>query len=136
MASRFYYFGISFWFLRLRATAYGAVAQFLVVRPLTHHTFMNTKYKAWFEETAADPVRRRAAIADFTKQRALLICCALVASAAAAFMFFTSTRSPNSPALLTFSAAMIWIGVVRVDARRQALTLIDKLFSRDEKPAV
>ena len=96
---------------------------------------MNTKYNSWFEETAADPTRRRAAIADYSKQRTILICCALVATAAAVAMYFTAARSPNSPALLTFSAAMIWIGVVRIDSRRQALTLIDKFF-KDEKPAV
>jgi hypothetical protein len=96
---------------------------------------MNTKkYSQWFEETAADPVRRRAAIADLSKQRTILICCALVATAATVAMFFTATRSPNSPALLTISSALIWFGVVRIDAKRQVLTLLEK-FSRDEKPA-
>jgi hypothetical protein len=95
---------------------------------------MNTKYNKWFEETAADPVRRRAAIADFTKQRAILICCSLVVTAATVAMFFTATRSPNSPALLTISSALMWFGVVRIDARRRVLTLVEK-FSRDEKPS-
>jgi len=96
---------------------------------------MNTKYSKWFEETAADPVRRRAAIADYSQQRTVMICCALVASAAAVAMFFTATHSPKSPALLTFSAAMLWIIVVRIDSKHQVLTLLEK-FSRDEKPAV
>jgi hypothetical protein len=96
---------------------------------------MNTKYNKWFEETAADPVRRRAAIADYSQQRTVLICCALVATAATVAMFFTATHSPNAPALLTFSAAMLWIVVIRIDSRRQVLTLVEK-FSRDEKPAV
>ena len=96
--------------------------------------FMNTKYNKWFEETAADPVRRRAAITDLSKQRLILFCCALGMTACAGAMFFTSTRSPSSPALLSFAAALSWIGVVRVDSRRQVLTLLEK-FSRDEKPA-
>jgi hypothetical protein len=87
---------------------------------------MNTKYNKWFDETAA--------ITDYSKQRAIMICCALVASAAAIAMFFTSTQSPKSQPLLTFSAAMLWINVVWVDSRRQVLTLLEK-FSQNEKPA-
>ena len=94
---------------------------------------MNTKYNKWFEETAADPVRRRAAIADFSKQRFILFCCALGMTACAVAMFFTTTRYPNSPSLLAVSAALTWIGFVRVDARRQVLTLLEK-FCRDEQP--
>jgi hypothetical protein len=95
---------------------------------------MNTKYNKWFEETAADPIRRRAAITELSKRRIILFCCALVMTACAVAMFFTSTRSPNSPALLSFAAALSWIGVVRVDSKRQVLTLLEK-FSRDEKPS-
>ena len=96
---------------------------------------MNTKYNKWFEETAADPIRRRAAITDLSKQRTILFCCALVMTGCAFTMFFTSTRSPNSPALLSFAAALLsWIGFIRVDSRRQVLTLLEK-FSQDEKPA-
>jgi hypothetical protein len=95
---------------------------------------MSTKYTKWFEETAADPVRRRAAIVDLSKQRTLLFCCTLVITACAVAMFFTPTRSPSSPSLLSVSAALSWIGVVRVDARRQVLALLEK-FSRDENPA-
>ena len=95
---------------------------------------MNTKYNKWFEETAADPVRRRSAIADFSRQRAMLIGCALGVTAAAVAMFFTATRSPNSPALLACSAAMMWMLVVRIDSKRRVLTLIDT-FAKAEKPA-
>jgi len=95
---------------------------------------VNTKHDKWFEETAADPIRRRAAIADYSKQRMVLICCALVSTAAAIAMFFTPTHSPNSPALLAFSATMLWIIVVRVDSRRQILTMLEK-FNQDKKPS-
>jgi hypothetical protein len=91
---------------------------------------MNTKYTKWFEETAADPIRRRAAICALSKQRIILICCALVTTAATIEMFFTATYSPNSPALLTISSALIWMGIVRIDARRQVFTLLEK-FGRD-----
>jgi len=93
---------------------------------------MSTKYSKWFEETAADPVRRRAAIADLTQQRTIFGCIALFMTATVIASFFTS--SPKSYAALTFSAAMIWILTVRIDSRRQVLTLLEK-FSRDEKPA-
>ena len=95
---------------------------------------MFTKFNKWFDETAADPVRRHAAIAYFSKQRSILIGCALVVTACAATMFFTTTRSPSSPPLLVVSAALMWIIVMRVSCWRRVLTLIDK-FSKDEKPA-
>jgi len=95
---------------------------------------MNTKYNKWFEETAADPVRRRTAITDLSKQRTILFCCALIVTGCAVGMCFTSTRSSISPTLLSFAAAMSWVGVFRVDSRRQVLTLLEK-FNRDEKPA-
>jgi hypothetical protein len=118
----------------LRSRSPVGVAQLWIVRRLTHHTIMNTKYKKWFEETAADPIRRRAAITDLSKQRIILFCCALVMTGCAVAMCFTTTRSPSSPALLSFAAAMSWVGVVRLDSKRQVLTLLEK-FSRDEKPA-
>jgi hypothetical protein len=96
---------------------------------------MNTKYNKWFEETAADPVRRRAAIADLSQQRVILFCCALVITACAVATFFTALHSSQKgSAALSFAAAMSWIGVVRVDSKRQVLALLEK-FSRDEKPA-
>ena len=96
-------------------------------------TNVNTKYDKWFEETAADPIRRQVAIAELSKQRLMLFCCALGITACAVFMFFTSTRSPSSPALLTVAAALSWIGVVRVDSKCKVLTLLEK-FSGVQKP--
>jgi hypothetical protein len=95
---------------------------------------MNTKYNKWFEETAADPIRRRAAITDLSKQRIILFCCALVMTASAVTIFCSAPHNPKGEAAIAFAAALSWIGVVRVDSRRQVLTLLEKI-SRDEKPA-
>jgi hypothetical protein len=96
---------------------------------------MNTKYNKWFEETAADPTRRRAAISDYSKRRAILFCCALVVTGCAVAMFFTATRYPSSPVIESFAAFMSWIVVIRVSSSLRVLTLIDKLYKdSDEKP--
>lgn len=91
---------------------------------------MNAKYNKWFEETSVDPVRRRLAIAQFSRQRTVLVCCALVSSAAALVTLLT----PAGP-LLVFSAAMMWFGVARINSRRHALYLIDKKSGQNATPA-
>ena len=95
---------------------------------------MNTKYKKWFEQAALDPVQRRVAIAGFTKQRAIFLCCAVVITVCDLMICLTSTHSSSSPALLAFSAVMIWFIFFRVDSQRRVLTLLEK-FSQDEKSA-
>jgi hypothetical protein len=47
---------------------------------------MNAKFNKWFAETQSDPVRRRAAIADYTKRYWSLFCCATVITLCALFM--------------------------------------------------
>jgi sorbitol-specific phosphotransferase system component IIBC len=94
---------------------------------------MFTKYNKWFEQTAADPTRRRAAIADFTKRRAILFCCALVITGSALAMFFTATRNPTSAVLESFAAFMSWITVISISSDLRVLQLLDQFLSRDEK---
>jgi hypothetical protein len=97
---------------------------------------MNTKYKKWFEQAALDPVHRRVAIAGFTKQRAILFCCAVVITVSDLMICLTPTQSPSSPALLAFSAVMVWFIFFRVDSQRRVLTLLDQFEKdRDAKPA-
>ncbi len=97
---------------------------------------MNAKYNKWFEQAALDPVHRRVAIADFTKQRAILFVCAVLITICDLLMTLTPTHSPSSPVLLAFSAVMIWYIFFRVDSRHRVLTLLDQFDkSRAEKPA-
>ena len=96
---------------------------------------MNTKFNRWFEQTAADPVLRRAAIADFTKRRAIIFCCALVITAGVLAMCFTTTHNPSSPILESFAAFMSWIVVIRIGSHLRVLKLLEQFSSRDEKPA-
>jgi hypothetical protein len=93
---------------------------------------MNTKYKAWFEQTAADPARRRVAIADFTKRRAILFCCALVITGCAVAMAFTATRQSSSPVVESFAAFMSWIVVIQVSSDLRVLRLLEQFSGRDE----
>jgi hypothetical protein len=95
---------------------------------------MFTKYTKWFEETAADPVRRRAAIADYSKRRTILICCALVATVCAFATFFPTPQSPKGTAALTFAAAMMWISCGSVGSNLRTLKMMDKFYKdRDAK---
>jgi hypothetical protein len=97
---------------------------------------MNTKYKKWFEQAALDPARRRVAIAGFTKQRTILFCCAVVITVCDLMICLTPARSPSPPALLGFSAVMVWFTFFSVDSQRCVLTLLDQFDNdRDEKPA-
>ena len=88
---------------------------------------MVTKYNKWFEMTAADPVLRREAIADYSKRRTILFCCALVSSACALMMWFTPTHNPNSPVLLGLSAALLWIVYSRIASHLWTLKMLDKV---------
>ena len=96
---------------------------------------MNTAYKKWFEQAALDPAHRRAAIAVFTKQRAIFFCCAVVITVCDLIICLIPTRNPSTPALLAFSAVMAWFIVFRVDSRRCVLTLLDQFDNdRNAKP--
>ncbi len=100
------------------------------VGPLRDHIFMNAEYNQWFEEVSRDSVLRRAAIAQFTRQRTILVCCASVSTVAALVSFLT----PVGP-LLVFVAASMWFGVGRIKSRRQVLLLLDKKPEQDATPA-
>jgi len=79
---------------------------------------MKTKYDKWFEDAAADLVLRHAAIADLSRQRAILFGSASVITLCAAAIGFTTTRSVSAPALLSFAAGMSWGAFFYVDSRR------------------
>ncbi len=101
-----------------------------------HHIFMNTKYHKWFAQAALNPTHRRTAIAGFTRQRAIILCCAIVITACDLMICLTPAHNPSSPALLAFSAVMMWCIFFRIDSQRRVLTLLDQLEKdRDGKSA-
>jgi hypothetical protein len=90
---------------------------------------MSTKYTKWFEETAADPTRRRAAISDYSKRRTILICCALVITGCAVATYFPALHSsPKGSAALTFAAALSWISCARVGSDLRTFRLLDRFL--------
>jgi len=90
---------------------------------------MSTKYTKWFEETAADPTRRRAAIADYSKRRTILICCAAVVTVSAVASYFPDLHSsPKGSAALTFGAALSWITCVLVGSDLRTLKMVDRIL--------
>jgi hypothetical protein len=91
-------------------------------------SIMVTKYTKWFEETAADPVRRRAAIGDYSRRRTILICCAFVATGCALATFYPTPQSPKGTAALTFAAAMMWILCSRVGSDLRTLKKLDRIL--------
>jgi len=102
-----------------------------------HAIIMNTKLDKKLEPTAADPVRRRAAIAVLTRQRAMIFCSALVVTACALLMHFSHAQNPKSPMLIGLGAVLMWLVVFRIDFQRRALLLPDRGDpAKDEKPKV
>jgi hypothetical protein len=99
---------------------------------------MFTKFDKWFAETAADPARRRAAIADYSKRRTLLFWCA-VASSVCALAFFavsifaTSKSGDAGGASLGFSAAVMWMIGMKTDSDLRMLKMFDQFYKdRDD----
>jgi|ERR1039457_2182458 hypothetical protein len=97
---------------------------------------MNTKSNKWFEETAADPARRRAAIGDMSKRCTILFWCAMVISACVIISIFASNMSGKpGNSFLIFPAAVIWSIVFKVESDLRLLQVIERLHgSEDEKP--
>jgi hypothetical protein len=89
---------------------------------------MSTKYTKWFEETAADPTRRRAAISTYSKRHILLICCALVMTGCALVTLFPTPQNPKATAALIFAAAMMWSSCARVGSDLRTLKLLDRFL--------
>ena len=96
---------------------------------------MFTKFDKWFEETAADPARRRAAIADYSRRRIILFWCAVLSSVCAIAIFLVPSHHPGGEGMVGFLAAMMWIVGMKVDSDLRVLKMIDKFYRRDEKPA-
>ncbi len=100
---------------------------------------MFTKFDKWFAETAADPARRRAAIADYSKRRTILFWCAVASSLCALAVFAISIFSTSKHgdaggvAGMGFSAAILWIIAMKFDSDLRMLKMYDQFYKdRDD----
>jgi len=95
---------------------------------------MNTKFNKYMAEAAADPLRRRAAIANFTRQHTVLFWCALVVTASALVMRFTPAYNQKALTLLSLGAVLMWLVVFRIDSHRRTLLRLDQNDQAKDKP--
>lgn len=102
-------------------------------------TSMFTKYDEQFARTAADPIRREAAIRDLSHRRAILFWSALVTTACALVVVacsFVSHLSGNTAvaATLYFAAAVHWSLVFKFESELRLLRVIERLYvARNDK---
>jgi threonine/homoserine/homoserine lactone efflux protein len=85
---------------------------------------MFTKYDEEFSETAADPMRRLAAITDLTNRRTILFWCACVISLVTIASSFGSKPAGGALALC---AAIQWMLVFKFESDLRLLRVIDRL---------
>jgi hypothetical protein len=85
-----------------------------------------------FDELAADPIRRRAKIADLSWRRTLIGCCALVIMVAAVAEMWSGGKGAIGG---VFAAAIAWGTFIKHESDLRLLRVIDRLQrGRDEKP--
>jgi threonine/homoserine/homoserine lactone efflux protein len=91
---------------------------------------MFTKFDKRFEQTAAEPARRRAAIADLSKLRTIFFWLAIAMSVIA----IASTWNGQASGLILV-AAIIWSIFFKFESDLRLLRVIERLQKdRDEKP--
>ncbi len=83
---------------------------------------MFTKQDAEFEETAADPMRRRAKIAELSWRRTLIFWCAVVMTAAASMEVWTDKGAGG-----VFAAAAGWSICFKLDSDLRLLRVVERL---------
>jgi hypothetical protein len=102
---------------------------------------MFKRYDEQFERTAADPLRRRAAIGDLSLRRTILFWCALVTTACALVVGACAlvgrlSGSSAVAAALYFAAAVHWSSVFKFESELRLLRVIERLHvSRNEEPS-
>lgn len=95
---------------------------------------MFKRYDEQFDRTAADPLRRRAAIGDLSQRRTILFWCALVTTACALVVgacALVGRLSGNSAvaAALYFAAATHWSIVFKCESDLRLLSVIERLHA-------
>ena len=88
-----------------------------------------------FDEMAADPVRRRATIANLSRSRTLIGCCALVISVCAIVGVSVGGKGAALGVLGVFAAAVNWSVCFKLESDLRLLRAIERLHKgTDEKP--
>jgi hypothetical protein len=86
-----------------------------------------------FDEIAADPIRRRAKIADLSKRRAIVFWCAVVISVCAIAGIWSGKATATGG---IFAAAVSWSIVMKMESDLRLLRVIDRLRKgKDENPS-
>ncbi len=94
---------------------------------------MFTKSDKKFDQIAADPARRRDAIARYATQRNITGICAMMIAACAILEILTGRES--AAAGVFFAATVNWIICIKADSDLRLLKVIDRLEKgSDEKP--
>ena len=91
---------------------------------------MFTKQDNEFDEMAADPIRRRAKIADLSWRRALIFWCGMVMAVCAIIESWSGKGAGG-----VFAAAVIWSICFKMESDLRLLRVIERLQkSGDAKP--
>jgi hypothetical protein len=96
--------------------------------------FMFTKQDQQFDEMAADPVRRREAIARLTTHRNRMFWLALFIMLLA-FIEFWRQRSTGGGAQFAFVATMPLVGLLSLESKVRLLRVIDRLHTAHDDKA-
>ena len=91
---------------------------------------MFAKQDAEFDKIAADPIRRRAAIADFSKRRSIIGICAMVISACVVLELWCGSKTPAGGVVAAggvFAAAVNWSICFKMESDLRLLRAIDRL---------
>jgi hypothetical protein len=108
------------------------VAQLFSLGHFTPHKTMFKKQDEEFDEMAADPIRRRAKIADLSWRRTLIGCCALVIMLAALFEMWGGGKGAIGG---VFAAAISWGTFIKHESDLRLLRVIERLHKgSDERP--
>ena len=85
-----------------------------------------------FDEMAADPARRRAGIADYSKRRTLMYWCAMVVMVCAIVAMLLGEKWAT---MGVFCAAFSWSAFTKMDCDLRLLRVTERLQKgKDEKP--
>jgi len=112
------------------------VAQLSTLGHITPHKIMFTKSDKKFDQLAADPARRRDAIARYATQRTIFLCMAVIMSVFALVVFSVCIFSPpirgeaGGAAGIGFSAVMMWLTFFIFHSDLRVLRMIDLLDKR------
>ena len=88
------------------------------------HQIMLKKQDADFDEMAADPIRRRAKIADLSWRRTLIACCALVIMFAAVAEMWSGGKGAMGG---VFASAISWGTIIKYESDLRLLRVIERL---------